>query len=85
MDKILSARVDESVLMDLTRLSHKLRATKKKILETAIRHYVKEVEEKGGGQDSLQASFGAWKRKESAQSIREHSRKTMNENMRRLH
>lgn len=84
MDKILSARVDESVIMDLTRLAQKLCASKKKVLETAIRRYVKEVEAKGD-EDLLQTSFGAWKRNESAQQICDHARKTMNDNLKRNH
>ena len=44
MDKIMSTRVDEAVARQIDVLAGQLGATKKAIIEEAIRHYVKKVE-----------------------------------------
>ncbi len=43
MDKVLSARVDESVIKKLNMLSRQLNLTKKAILEGAILRYAEQV------------------------------------------
>nr|HDN00717.1 hypothetical protein [Deltaproteobacteria bacterium] len=64
MDKVLSARVDESVIKKLNMLSRQLNLTKKAILEGAILRYAEQVtvEKKI---DILDLTFGSWKRDEA--------------------
>ena len=68
MDKIFSARLDESVLSEMDRVVTQQRMTKKKFLEQAIHHMAETLsvpEEK----DVWALTCGAWKRKESANTI----------------
>jgi hypothetical protein len=64
MDKIMSARVDESVAALLDTLSRKLGRSKKRILEDALRGYAEHAED-GASLDMLDETWGAWHRKES--------------------
>ena len=64
MDKILSARVDESVIKKIRTLALRLRMTKKAVIEAAVMAY-SEKTEKGKGTDPLEQTLGAWKRAES--------------------
>lgn len=64
MDKILSARVDESVIKRIGALSRKLRTTKKSVIEAAVQAYAEKTEQ-GNGTDPLVQTHGAWKRAES--------------------
>jgi len=65
MDKVLSARIDESAAALLDELSRKLRRSKKSILEDALRGY---AEHAAGGAplDLIDETRGAWERDESA-------------------
>ena len=65
MDRVLSSRVDESVVDRLAYLSRHLRVSKKKVLESAISRFADavEAEEKV---DIFDRTFGAWHREESA-------------------
>lgn len=63
MDKILSARVDESVIKRIGTLSRKLRTTKKSVIEAAVNAYAEQTSH-GKGTDPLEATLGAWKRAE---------------------
>ena len=62
MDKILSARLDESTVCRIGLLSQRLHTSKKKIIEDAIQLYSRQVEEKQE-MDIFTQTFGAWKRK----------------------
>ena len=65
MDKVFSARIDESVAAQVNSLARQLHSTKKRVVEQAIELFAAKVEqeqEKG----ILDQSFGAWKRDESA-------------------
>ena len=61
MDKILSARVDESVIKKIGTLALTLRMTKKAVIEAAVRAYSEKTEQ-GKATDPLEQSLGAWKR-----------------------
>jgi hypothetical protein len=63
MDKVLSARVDESTLNRISWLARELGATKKSIIEEAIRAYTREIEARGDS-DVLELTCGAWARDE---------------------
>ncbi len=65
MDKVFSARIDESTLALIEVLSRRTGKSKKKILEEAIRDYESKVGEEDRV-DILEHTFGAWKRPEAA-------------------
>jgi hypothetical protein len=80
MDKILSARVDETTIRKIGLLAQKLKKTKKAVIEEAIRSY---ADQSGSGQamDILDQTCGVWNRPESpretANRVREEFRKSM--------
>ncbi len=82
MDKIFSARLDESVLNKILLLSQKLRTTKKNIIETAIQLYAQRIETVSK-MDVFKQTSGAWKRQESAQELIKKSRSKFNESFSR--
>jgi predicted transcriptional regulator len=82
MDKILSARVDESVIHRITSLARRLNTSKKKIIENAIQMYAKEIDQREN-QDVFELTNGAWQRKESGRQIVDKTRKTFRESMER--
>jgi len=63
MDKVLSARVDESVASKVSLLARQLRTSKKKVLEGAINMYAEKAAQEQKI-DALDATFGAWQRDE---------------------
>jgi hypothetical protein len=65
MDKILSARVDESVVNHIGSLARRLRIYKKNIIESAIERYAAQVENEQDF-DVFEHTCGAWHRKDSA-------------------
>jgi hypothetical protein len=67
MDKILSARLDEQVIVELERATRKTGITKKRFLEDAIREHARQVNAQAES-DVWSETFGLWKRKESAAS-----------------
>lgn len=64
MDKILSARVDEEVVQKINIIAHKLKTTKKSVIENAIQDYAEKIE-KEEKIDLLELTLGAWKRDET--------------------
>jgi predicted transcriptional regulator len=64
MDKILSARVDESIVRRIGRLAQRLHTTKKAVIEAAILSYAEKSETEKDG-DIWEETLGAWKRRES--------------------
>ena len=82
MDKILSARVDESVLSMLGTLAKQLHKSKKSILESAILLYASQIE-KESKQDIFDCAFGAWNRAETTSESVKTSRKAFNNSMMR--
>ena len=65
MDKIMSTRMDETVIQRIGLLAKKLRTSKKAIIENAVRNYADKVEA-DQGVDVLTQTFGSWQRDESA-------------------
>jgi len=82
MDKILSARVDESVLHHLNMLAKRLNTSKKSIIEGAIMSYVDKYE-KEKGVDVLAQTAGAWQRDETAAETFSKARSTFTRDMER--
>ncbi|VGO19817.1 ribbon-helix-helix protein, CopG family [Pontiella sulfatireligans] len=73
MDKVFSARIDESVAARINSLARQLHSTKKQVVERAVELYAAKVEhEEESG--FLDQSFGAWKRDESSQESVEAAR-----------
>ncbi|NOY59370.1 MAG: hypothetical protein GXO75_10660 [Calditrichaeota bacterium] len=80
MDKILSARVDESVVQRIGNLARQLKTTKKQIIEGAITLYAEKIE-KETKQDILDQTFGAWQRNESIKETVQKARKSFRDSM----
>ena len=76
MDKIMSARVDESVAQRIDILAKKLKTTKKAVIENAIRQYAEKVEAEQN-MDILEYTCGSWRREESAADTVQHIRGKM--------
>ncbi|MFH0926211.1 MAG: hypothetical protein V1872_11400 [bacterium] len=82
MDKILSTRVDESILSYIKILAERLHISKKKVIESAVMMYMKSMEEKEKI-DLFDQTFGVWKREESANEIIEETRGAFQKSMTR--
>ena len=82
MDRILSARVDESIVQQIGVLAEELRISKKAVIENAICLYADKVE-CDKSVDPLDRTFGAWKRRETPETIVRSSRKVFAESMER--
>jgi len=82
MDKILSARVDESVVNRIGSLARRLRTSKKKIIETAIEVYATQLD-KAQDFDVFEHTCGAWHRKESVRKTVDNARKVFQRSMQR--
>ncbi|MDP6525374.1 MAG: hypothetical protein QGH15_14240 [Kiritimatiellia bacterium] len=84
MDKVLSARVDESVVSKIGALARELHTTKKSVIEAAIKMFAAKIEEEQGV-DLLDLTFGAWKRKETPQATVRRARRAFSGSMTRHH
>lgn len=82
MDKILSARVDESVIQRIGSLARQLNTTKKQVIEGAINLYAEKIE-KEMKKDILDQTFGAWQREESTEETVNMVRKVLRDSMER--
>lgn len=80
MDKILSARLDESVIQQIGNLAKQLNTTKKQVIEGAITLYAKKIE-KETKTDILDQTFGVWKRDEKTSETVEKSRRAFHDSM----
>ena len=80
MDKILSTRVDESIIHQLNMMTDVLSTTKKAVLEKAILTLMKQVEYEKEI-TILDITFGAWQRKESVEKTVQHGRETFQKSM----
>jgi predicted DNA-binding protein len=84
MDKVFSARVDESIVNRIGVLARELHTTKKTIIERAIDLFSEKVE-KEQNVDILDLTYGAWNRTESVQSTVREARRTFRDSMTRHH
>ena len=64
MDKIMSTRMDESVIQHIGMLARRLGTSKKAVMENAVRFYSEKIEAEQGV-DVLSHTFGSWQRDES--------------------
>ena len=65
MDKIMSTRLDESVISSIRVLAHDLGMSKKAVIEAAINLFADKAKS-NINIDAFERSFGAWERDESA-------------------
>ncbi len=84
MDRVFSVRVDELVVRQVGDLSHRLRTTRKKVIEQAVGLLARQVEAEEG-MDTLARTFGAWKREESPAETVAQARRKFRESMMRRH
>ncbi|MBF0236700.1 MAG: hypothetical protein HQM12_03275 [SAR324 cluster bacterium] len=84
MDKIMSARIDESVINQIEILARELHLSKKAVIEAAIRLY----SEQTGLEKELnvfERTCGAWDRLETTEESISMSRNAFNKSMNRHH
>ncbi len=81
MDRVLSVRVDESVIHRLDQLMRRLGGTKKALIEKAIARYAEEVESETGEFDVFTQTFGAWERTESVIETTQRSRVNLSDSL----
>ncbi len=82
MDKVFSARLDESVIQQISLLSRKLHASKKAVIEAAITSYSKQ----SGLKEQVEVfehTCGAWERSESPPQSVSISRAAFNQSIER--
>ena len=82
MDKIMSTRMDEAVIRHIDMLAKKLGMSKKAVLENAVHCYAEKIESDEGF-DALTATFGSWKRDQSAGETVEAIKDTMRKSQER--
>jgi predicted transcriptional regulator len=80
MDKILSARVQESVIQRIGSLARRLHTSKKRIIEDAVQNYADKIDHEDKF-DVFEQTCGAWRRKESARRMVEEARGTFRKSM----
>jgi len=82
MDKILSARVDETILHKISFLAQRLHVSKKKVIEGAVQMYAQRMESTGD-MDVFEQTSGAWKRKETIEQTLALTKDSFRKSMRR--
>ena len=82
MDKILSARIEASVVNRIGWLARRLRTSKKKVIESAIEVYASKVY-KEQELDAFEETCGVWRRRESPARLVETTRKAFRNSMER--
>lgn len=84
MDKVFSARIDESCLEEMDRIAHHLRMTKKEFLEGAIRLRARELQAEYKT-DVWKDTLGAWDRKEPPVRTVERGKRAFRKSLQRHH
>jgi predicted transcriptional regulator len=82
VDKILSARLNESVIQRIGSLARRLHASKKSIIENAVNNYADQIDREHQF-DVFEQTCGAWRRKEPAGRIIEEARTAFRKSMER--
>ena len=82
MERIMSTRIDESVVALIDRIAREKKLTKKKIIEEAIKNFWQKIKAEKE-LDIFQDSFGTWKRDESVEETVQKSRMAFNRSMKR--
>ena len=84
MDKIFSTRLDESVVVELERVTKRHGMTKKRFLEEAIHARAQQLN-LGESSDVWSETCGAWKRKETTAQTVKRARSAFRETFQRHH
>jgi len=82
MDKILSTRLDESIVHRISHLARELKTSKKQVIESAIRLLAEKVDD-DQQTDVFKQTFASWEREDSVKQIISKGRKEFNKSMRR--
>ncbi|MBU4445456.1 hypothetical protein KJ656_10290, partial [bacterium] len=82
MDKIFSARLDESIIHHISNLARQLNTSKKQIIEKAIILFASKIENEHNT-DVFKQTFGSWHREESANQLVKKARDIFNNSMHR--
>lgn len=82
MDRVFSARVDESIVHRIAALARRLHTSRKRVIEEAVRLYEGSLRGRENV-DILKETFGAWKRKESPEAVVSQARKAFLDSMAR--
>ena len=82
MDRVLSARVSETVANQIGLLAGRLHTSKKKVIENAIQEYSAKLD-KELKREVFMETWGAWKRRESAAELVEQIRKVSRDSLER--
>lgn len=82
MDKVISARVDETVANNIGSLARRLHTSKKNVIERAIELYAAQINREQKF-DVFEQTFGVWRRTESAEQLVEASRKAIRDSIQR--
>ena len=80
MDKILSTRLNESIVHAIDMLAKTLHTSKKNVIESAITLYVQSAA-KNNNVDMFKLTCGAWQRKKSARATVKKTRKVFQQSM----
>ena len=82
MDRIFSARINDSIAMKINELSLKMHVSKKSVIEKAIDLLMQNFQ-KNSDSDVFDETCGAWKRDESPDETVSRIRNAFKESMRR--
>jgi hypothetical protein len=82
MDRVFSARVDETVITRIAGLARQLHASKKSVIEKAVAMFAAKVEAEAGS-DVFEQTSGTWRRTESPDRTVSRARKVSRESMER--
>jgi hypothetical protein len=80
MDRIFSARLDEAALDEMERVTRRLKMTKRRFLEEAIRLRARQLSE-GEGSDIWSETLGAWRRRERPETTIRKARQAFQSDM----
>ena len=84
MDKVISTRLNESIVYQIDALANQLNTSKKNIIEQAVSELADRVNLQRGI-DVFNETCGAWKRDESPNSIRKEIKKQFQDSIERHH
>ncbi|MBS1255326.1 MAG: hypothetical protein MAG581_01126 [Deltaproteobacteria bacterium] len=84
MDKVLSSRIDESIIQQIGILADELGTTKKSVIESAIKLYAEQTK-MSEKTDAFSRTSGTWLRSESPEESIKNARAAFNKSMNRHH
>ena len=82
MDKLMSARVNEEVLIKIGGIARQLKISRKAVIENAIKSYAQQIDT-GEELDIFKRTCGSWKRNEPVNETIQRIRSTMRQSQER--